>query len=255
MDARIRANFEQLDSRLQNGSRKLQLWWRDDDFDSSGAGLDALKRVAAETGIVPLIAAIPDRISATKLRQLDLPADWFFCQHGYRHRSYEKEGQPHNEFGEARGADEVRNDLLKGRERLRSLFGSQYLDVMVPPWSKFAVSHERIISELCYKGFSSSGLAKRADISPTIVQENVHLDLLRWGSTDGPTAAPWERVMDRLEQCLVGLASQSTVRLGILTHHKAMKEDAFELLQNFILTTSSMRAVAWLSASHLFGDV
>jgi len=84
------------------------------------------------------------------------------------------------------------------------------------------------------------------------IQENVHIDLLQWGGPEGPAAAPWSKVQDTLERCLAGSAGPGVVRLGVLTHHKAMKEDAFALLLNFVTMTRGMQSASWLVATQLF---
>lgn len=252
MSPELHTCLEQLDGRLARTGVALELWWRDDDFDATGRALDALKRVAADTGLVPLMAAIPKRVLPGPLAALSLPADWPFCQHGWLHQSHEGAGARRSEFGEGRTRDQVRSDLLAGRRKLADLFGERYLDVFVPPWSSFAACHEAIISELGYRGFSGSG-APRAGIAPPTLQNNVHVDMLQWGGPSGPVAAPPQKIAATLDRATADLpAGARTVRVGVMTHHMSMDDAAFRSFADLAAATRTMRHMRWLSPREVF---
>ena len=174
--------------RLAASGGSLELWWRDDDFDSSGRGFEALKRLAGRLGLVPLMAAIPARLRADALRRLEIPRDWRFCQHGWRHLNHEPAGQPRSEFGDSRAAEAVRRDLQDGRARLQAIFGDRTLDVLVPPWNRFAAAHEAAVVELGYRGFSDSCTEPRPGLAPPIIHAPVQVDVLQLPA-EGPRCA------------------------------------------------------------------
>src|SRR5262245_32484274 len=108
----------ELEDRLARKQQILELWWRDDDFGTTGRGLDALKRVTDSVDLVPLMAAIPLRVRDVELARLTVPSHWMFCQHGFAHLNHEPAGQGRSEYGPSRAPDDVRRELLTGRKHL-----------------------------------------------------------------------------------------------------------------------------------------
>jgi peptidoglycan/xylan/chitin deacetylase (PgdA/CDA1 family) len=146
-----------------------------------------------------------------------------FCwhMHGYRHMNHETLGKK-QEFGPARTARALLDDLTKGQERLQTIMGKDLTPVFTPPWNRCGMDALIVLKKAGFAAVSRS--RGSLPVAPEGLQDiPVHVDL----HTRKETSA--EDARDKLlEEFRTGLASPVC---GIMLHHMCMNDAAFLLLE------------------------
>jgi hypothetical protein len=225
-------------------------WWRDDDATEPSAALDRLLTLAPEIPV--MIAAIPARAVPALAERLARARNVRVCQHGWNHWNHAPVGAPKAELGNDRPAPYVLGELARGHFTLRTLFPGM-LPVLVPP-------HNRIAPEIAaqLRGAGLTGLSTfgaRKNVPSGIVQSNTHLDIMDW-TTRGFAG---ERV------CLGALVAHLQARrsgtadpdepTGILTHHLAHDEAAWNFLARLFVKLGTHRAARFADPQDIFAAV
>lgn len=111
---------------------------RDDDGGWDDARLAALLDTADRHGVPVDVAMIPlatDGRLARTLRARMAGSRLRVHQHGYGHDNHETEGRK-CEFGPARSAGQIADDVRRGRGLLLERFGDDLDPVFTPPWNR-----------------------------------------------------------------------------------------------------------------------
>jgi hypothetical protein len=144
----------------------------------------------------------------------------------------------------------VLGDLGTGWMALERLFGPRALPVLVPPWNRIASGLVPALPEIGFYGLSTFGTRTRAEPVRGLRQVNTHLDLIDWrGSRGFVGAGP---ALDRLVQALGAARTRSREPVGILSHHLAMDEEAWDFLMSLMGRATTMPGLKICPAHEIF---
>ncbi len=231
--------------------RTAEFWWRDDDAVTVTPALERLIALHRATEVPLALAVIPaaadERLAARLVAESGIVA----VQHGWAHLNHARPGRSKSELGPDRPASYVLGELVRGQARLDRLFGAAWLRVLVPPHNRIAEAVARGLAEAGYAGLSAD--KPRGAGWPGLALVNTHIDIMDWTVTraflgDGPCLA----------QALAHLAAKRTRRAdpgeptGLLTHHLAHDEAAWQFTERFIAATKLHRGVQWRHPAELF---
>lgn len=231
--------------------RTAELWWRDDDAADTGPELDrllALQRVSA----MPLaLAVVPARATSALAERLAAEPAVDLLQHGYAHVNHASQGEGRKiELGPHRPAMIVLGELGTGWLALERLFGNRPLSVMVPPWNRIAPALVPTLPEIGYTGLSTFGARARAQPVRGLRQVNTHVDLIDWKAGRGFAGA--ETCLGVLVASLARSRTESGEPVGLLSHHLAMDDGAWDFLRSFWERTRTMSGLRVCPAHELF---
>jgi hypothetical protein len=237
----------------QASGRSCPFWWRDDDLICASPELNKMALTAEEARVPVLAAVIPaeadDRLGEDTRGMTGLS----FCQHGYAHRSHVATGAPSSEFDSGRPQAEVAREIAEGRQRLLGLFGERFIPVFVPPWNRIAADFVPLLEEYRFWGLSQYKDEPPHPDSKLIIV-NSHIEILRWSATSKATCMPTPALVQELVKQLAArrVSAAEPEPLGVLTHHLAMKDDAWSFMRTLFAVTAEYSVVRWLSASEIF---
>ena len=133
---------------------------------------------------------------------------------------------------------------------LERLFGNRPLGVMVPPCNRIAPALVPTLPEIGFTGLSTFGARPRAQPVRGLRQINTHVDLVDWKSGGGFTGE--EACLAILVASLARARRESGEPVGILSHHLAMDDGAWDFLRSFWERTKAMSDLRVRSAHQLF---
>ncbi len=226
--------FERLGQELalwQRCSRVAQFWWRDDDAQLESAPLNQLLDISTRYDAPLSLAVIPDGVGQSLVDAVaDMPSI-HILQHGYNHCNYAPAELRKMELGWHRPEEQIRKQLGTGLERLRHMFGEQFVPVMVPPWNRIDSQLVALLPALGFKGLSTLGPRLSAEAVPGMQQLNVHVDIIDW--KQGRCFAGVEACE---AQIVTHLSAKREQRVdceeptGIMSHHRVQDDDSVAFL-------------------------
>jgi hypothetical protein len=150
----------------------------------------------------------------------------------------------------------VLGELGTGWLALERLFGRKALPVMVPPWNRIAPALIPTLPEIGFVGLSTFGPRKRRDPMRGLRQVNTHVDLIAWQETRGfvGEAAALGQLVAALTRARAGIPGGNAEPIGILSHHLAMDEPAWDFLQSFLEGAKNLSGVKLVPAVELFAS-
>ena len=235
----------------RGAGRTAELWWRDDDAADTGRELDRLLAVHREAEIPLALAVVPAQATAALAERLAAEPGVDVLQHGYAHVNHATSGEGKKiELGPHRPAMIVLGELGTGWLALERLFGNRPLGVMVPPWNRIAPALVPALPEIGFTGLSTFGARQRAQPVRGLRQINTHVDLIDWKSGQGFSGE--EACLAALVAALTRSRTESGEPVGILSHHLAMDEGAWDFLRLFWDRTSTMSGLRVRPANELF---
>ena len=149
------------------------------------------------------------------------PGLWCWHQHGWRHVTHEIQGKK-QEFGPVRTVDAIRQDIVRGREKLEHLMKDRFTPVFTPPWNR---CDGRTLAVLKNNGFKAVSRHRQSMPRPPkgLPDLSVNVDLHTRRETT--PEAGWQSLLKELS------AAISSGTCGIMIHHQRMNETAFEFLE------------------------
>jgi hypothetical protein len=196
-----------LEAALDAAPTPVEVFFRDDDAGWEDARLLELVARFAEHGLPVDLAVIPAALGETLAARLrDSHAG--LHQHGYAHTNHQPEGRK-CEFGPARPRAAQREDIERGRERLRALLGPRLDPCFTPPWNRCTRDTAELLTEL---GFTLLSREHRAEPYGLLPERPVHLDVAR--------LAPEELETRFAAHVRAGGP------IGVMFHHGVMDRDA-----------------------------
>ena len=228
--------------------RVATLWWRDDDATAPGPELDRL--LALGVGRAPVaLAVIPKPTGDDLARRLATAPFARVLQHGWAHRNHRPAGQPSAEYAADRPLAIMTDELARGREHLRDLFGARALPVLVPPWNRIDAAVVGALPALGLRFLSVFG--PRAPGSTRVV--NTHVDPIAWRAGRGfvGEAKALGDLVRHLEDRRTGKVD-ATEPTGLLTHHLGHDEPLWRFLDRLLARTAAHPAARWLDARDVF---
>jgi len=237
-------------ARWRDAGRTAELWWRDDDAIDAGPALDRLLAIHRESAMPLALAVVPARATAALAARLADEPCVDVLQHGYAHINHATPNEKKVEIGPHRPAMIVLGELGTGWLALERLFGDRPLSIMVPPWNRIAPALVPTLPEIGFTGLSTFGHRRRAEPVRGFRQVNAHVDLIDWKGHRGFAG---------VEACLVALVAalgrartESDEPIGLLSHHLAMDDRAWDFLRLFWERAGTMSGTRVRPAHELF---
>jgi hypothetical protein len=215
---------------LDDGSRVVACFFRDDDVGWRKDRLCDLLDLFAELDLPLDLAAIPaalDTGAAGDLRRRIERSDGRLGmhQHGYAHLNHEPAGVRKCEFGPARSRDAQLSDIAAGSTRLGLLLGPIVEPIFTPPWNRCTTATAGCLLELGFETLSREASAAPLD-APGLRELPVSVD---WFKRRDGTRLPPDAIAE-LAAAAVGRGGP----VGVMFHHadmdRAELEAAGELL-------------------------
>lgn len=234
--------------------RRAAFWWRDDDAGAPCAALDRLLELAVSTGAPLALAVIPQRATPNLPAMLTRHAAAVsVLQHGFSHTDHAPAGTKKCELIAPARRPVIADELALGRARLAALFGADLLPVMVPPWNRIDPALVARLPDLGFAALSAYGPRPRAIPAPGLTQVNCHLDILQWRPQRrflgaGEALALLCRHLEAKRRGTADAAEPS----GILSHHQAHDEAAWEFLAELLDRLARHPAASLLPAGAVF---
>lgn len=248
------SSWEALDEELAHwraGGRTAELWWRDDDAADTGPELDRLLALHRESAAPLALAVVPARATQALAQRLAAEPGVDLLQHGYAHVNHAPQGEGRKiELGPHRPAMIVLGELGTGWLAMERLFGNRPLSVMVPPWNRIAPALVPTLPEIGFTGLSTFGGRARAQPVRGLLQVNTHVDLIDWKGERGFAGA--ETCLGVLVASLARSRTESGEPVGLLSHHLAMDDGAWDFLRSFWERTRTMSGLRVRPARALF---
>ena len=145
---------------------------------------------------------------------------WCWHQHGWRHKNYEKQLKK-QEFGPSRPAADIKQDLVRGRQRLASIMGPHLDPIFTPPWNRCSADTLNLLKQLDYHAVSRS-IGAMPRVPKGLCDIPVHIDLHTRRDTDSNEG--WQKLFLELGNALTGDIC------GIMIHHQRMNDAAFHFM-------------------------
>ncbi len=210
--------------RANTAGRTIELWLRDDDTVGVTAPLDRLADLCLTFDMPILLAIIPARAEDELAPWIADHATVTPCQHGFAHVNHAAPGSKACELGGTRDIAAVVDELARGRDRLRSLFGARLSDILAPPWNRIAPAVIPNLPGLGFAALSTFGPPPEA-VEAVLPRLNCDLDIVDW-RRDRVGREP-----EDVAAKLVGLIDAGDGRpIGLLTHHLVHDATAWAVL-------------------------
>jgi len=259
----------------QSAGRTASFWWRDDD---AVAWTPALQRLLELADGAPIaLAVIPGEAQPELARRLASLDAVTVLQHGWRHTNHGGAGEAKSELGAARPLRQRMEELAAGLHRSRTMFGSQALPVLVPPWNRIGEDLIPRLPEIGFRGLSADALPPwrlRARL-PTLNafapstdrhrsfhrttsrlrQVHVHVDFIEWHGSrcfigESETLGLIMRHLEHRRSRRTG----GDEPIGILTHHLVQDSPTEPFLQRLVATVRRHPAARFVPVPELFPD-
>ncbi len=257
----------------------LSLWWRDDDADTDSAALQKLIEAHSTHGVALTLAVVPRRAKTSLARAIARHPAITPVSHGFAHINHAPPAAKQAEFGAHRPLAVMLSELEEGIRILRRLFAARLQPVLIPPWNRIAPELTPALPMIGFGGLSAFQATLDRAPAPGLVQTNCHIDFINW--RNGKAMRPAQEILDDLIQhlmtrriCLTGrwsadkggeillhgkpvpLTFDPTEPTGILTHHLAHSQLAWEFLHKLFTRLSAPAGpVRWLSCTEAFSSL
>jgi len=238
-------------ARWREAGREPVLWWRDDDAADATPALDRLLDLQRAVKAPLALAIVPAHATPALAERLAQAPGVDLLQHGYAHTNHAPAADKKMELGPHRPAMFVLGELGTGRMALERLFGSRPLPVLVPPWNRIAAALVPTLPELGYHGLSTFGIRRRARPVSGLMQVNTHVDLIDWQSR---RFVGEEAALAAFERALAASRAGTDEPVGILSHHLAMDEEAWDFLNSLWVRLGCMPGLKIMPAHELFAS-
>jgi hypothetical protein len=249
--------FDDEVARWRDAGRDVELWWRDDDAADASPALDRLLDLQRAANVPLALAVVPAKATPALAERLAgaerlaaAPAI-DVLQHGYAHANHALPPDKKCELGPHRPAMLVLGELGTGWMALERLFAGRALPVLVPPWNRIAPALVPTLPEIGFTGLSTFAARRRAEPVKGLRQINTHVDLIDW--TEGRFVGA-EAALGALVGALRHSRSATSEPVGLLSHHLAMDEGAWDFLMSFWGRATAKPGVKIRSARDLFAS-
>jgi peptidoglycan/xylan/chitin deacetylase (PgdA/CDA1 family) len=212
----------------------VYVFFRADDVAVPGHNVARLLALFTKYRVPISLAVVPAWLTGPRWEQLNklgqkTPDLICWHQHGWRHINHENEGKK-QEFGPNRSHDEIRRDIINGRDRLEIIMKNSFYPVFTPPWNRCNLTTLNVLKELGF--FAVSRIMGRRPPAPNgLVDFQINVDLhTRKGVNP---IDDWECLLTDLSRAI------SSGTCGVMIHHQRMNEAAFSFLE--LLLTSVVK--------------
>ena len=239
-------------ARWHDAGRVADLWWRDDDAGDAGPAADRLIALHRQAGVPLAIAVVPAHATQALADRLAGEPGIDVLQHGYAHVNHAPLGEKKIELGPHRPAMMVLGELGTGWLALERLFAGRGLPVLVPPWNRIAPALVPALPEIGFTGLSTFTARRREEPVKGLRQINTHVDLVDW--KDRRNFVGHDAAVAALVEALRHSRSATSEPVGVLSHHLAMDERAWDFLRSLWGRAIKLPGVKLCSARDLFAS-
>ena len=136
----------------------VYVFFRADDVAVPGHNVARLLALFTKYRLPISLAVVPAWLTGPRWGQLkklgqNTPELLCWHQHGWRHLNHEKKGKK-QEFGPSRSYDQIKRDIINGRDRLEIIMENSFYPVFTPPWNRCNLTTLKVLKELGYKAVS-----------------------------------------------------------------------------------------------------
>lgn len=239
-----------IEAGCERATGQPQVFFRADDIAIPSRSFAAFIALFRKHSMPLCLATVPAWLTATRLAELrsvtgTATDQWCWHQHGYVHHNFELLGKK-QEFGPARGRDELRKSLAQGRDRLLRLLGDDFRPVFTPPWNRCGEATLQALADLGFQAVSRSRGA-RPESPATLPDFQVQVDL-HTRKEQSPELA-FAALLNELEDSL------ASGRCGIMIHHQRMNARALQLLDILLAQIKNHRAIVPVHFGDLLKEV
>jgi hypothetical protein len=201
------------------------IFFRADDVAVPGKQFRRLKEIFSQNRTPLCLAVVPAWLTAARWSHLEEPGRhtpelWCWHQHGWRHINHAKTGKK-QEFGPTRRRTAIRQDLIRGRQRLEDLLGKKFYPVFTPPWNRCDLN---TLEHLHADGYTAVSRSAGAGPLPRHGLPDIFINVDLHTRTETDPASAWNNLLAELRNSL------SAGYCGIMIHHQRMNPAAFEFL-------------------------
>ena len=233
--------------RWRAAGKRASLWLRDDDATEPTPALDRLLALCERHSLPVTLAVIPAFTGEPLARRLDQAPLATVAVHGWSHRNHADAGEKKQELGAHRPRQTVIGELENGLAVLGALYPRRLAPVLVPPWNRIDAALIPELGELGFRALSVYGPERDSPLR----QINTHVDLMDWHGTRGGRDHAL-LVSDIVRRLAVTFESGGTV--GILAHHLAHDNKAWNFLEELFARTATHPACGWRPIESLIAD-
>ena len=225
-----------------------RLWLRDDDAIAPSNALDRLLALCDRYQVPVVLAVIPEPTGEELARRLDDIDLASVAVHGWRHVNHAAADEKKQELGTHRPLVDIVDELSRGLSKLSALHGGKSLAMLVPPWNRMDPSLMSPLSRAGFRAVSSFADALVNHETPDLAVINTQLDIIDWSQRRGADPAELARLFVReLQKSREG----GFYPVGVLTHHLAHDETAWDFLDQLLEMTALGDTSKWLSGPEL----
>ena len=224
----------------------VPVFFRADDVADPGKKFRQLVDVFLQYQVPLSMSVVPAWLTASRWSGIERLCGstsnlWCFYQHGWRHANHEL-GDKKQEFGPARSAAEIEQDLMRGRDRLRSMMQDAFFTAFTPPWNRCSEETLGVLNASGYRAISRSrGAFPPAPAGMPDFQINVDLHTRKESSA----VSGWKNLYAELA------AAIADGFCGIMIHHQRMNEHALTFLEALLERMVSMDAFCFYHLKEL----
>ncbi|MDX0319654.1 polysaccharide deacetylase [Sinorhizobium meliloti] len=238
--------------RLQETGGSIDFWLRDDDAVEPTAALHRLLDLTDRFSVPVSLAVIPAHTDERLSRCLAGRPHVDVAVHGWSHQNHAPVTEKRQELGGHRSREMVAADLRAGWARLRSLYPTAMVPLLVPPWNRIDPGLVAGLHEIGFRALSVFGPeegAKSAALRvPGLQLINAHVDVMDWHGTRG--CRPYGEILRDIDSRLDEIEKGGGT-VGILTHHLVHDESVWEFLSGLFDVTASHAACRWRRVADL----
>lgn len=239
--------------RCEAAGKAFDFWLRDDDAVEPTAALGRLLELAERFTVPATLAVIPASTDERLSRDLAGRGDIGVAVHGWSHRNHAPMGEKSQELGAHRPREVVLGELTAGYTRLKALYPSAFVPLLVPPWNRIDAGLIAGLPEIGFRALSvfgpeTGGKPHRTFAHPELTIINTHVDVIDWHGARGcrDHAEIVDDILRRLDQ-----AGEGGGATGILTHHLVHDESVWSFLQKLFEITAPHPACRWRKIADL----
>jgi hypothetical protein len=243
--ARIEASIKDVCAHFENTGPGY-VYFRADDVAVPGRQFYRMMDLFSNYRVPLSLAIVPAWLTSERwnaLQKIGLLSSSLWCwhQHGWRHLNHETEGR-NQEFGSGRLFSEIKDDLLKGRQRLENILGNHFYPVFTPPWNRCNLETLELLKKYRYLAVSRNfgALPPPPEKLPDLC---VDVDLHT--RKDKDPVSGWDRLFKSLKKDL------SSGRCGIVLHHQKMNAAAFYFLDILLKTLKQSKKIVLVNFKDL----
>ncbi len=252
------ATWNDLQAELDRWSaegREATIWWRDDDACLPHPNLGRLLNTAARADAPIHMATIPAWLTQEVVDLFQATPHVRVVQHGFAHMNHAAKGQGAWELGTHRPIDAVLAEMRLGLDKLAGVFGSQFIPVMAPPWTRIAPEVTARLAEVGFKGLSLVATRKAKYAAPGLLEVNARCEPIKWKG--GARFTGTERALDDVVSHLRDrrtAAEDPEEPTGLLTHHIDHDEHIWGFVDELTVALNAHPATRWVTFDELFEE-